>query len=104
MLRFGVFGKVLAQPGQRDALVQVLLEAAEILGQMPECELYLVNTVPDEPDSIWVTEVWANEEAHAQSLTRDDVRALIQRGRPLIADMPEQVLLTPVGGKGLSGP
>jgi quinol monooxygenase YgiN len=53
-----MYGKVLAQPGQRDALLEVLLEAAETLGDMPECELYIVNTAPDEPDAIWVTELW----------------------------------------------
>jgi len=48
-----------------------------------------------------VTELWASEEAHAKSLERDDVRALIQRGMPLIAGMAEQMTLTPVGGKGV---
>jgi quinol monooxygenase YgiN len=96
-----MYGKVLAQPGQRDALVDVLLEAAELLDDMPQCELYIVNTAADEPDAIWVTELWAGEEAHARSLERDDVRALIHRGRPLIAGMGEQVRLTPVGGKGM---
>jgi quinol monooxygenase YgiN len=101
VVKFALYGKVLAQPGQRDALVAVLLEAAALLGEIPECELYIVNTAPDEPDAIWVTELWASEEAHARSLDRDDVRALIQRGRPLIAGLGEQVRLTPVGGKGL---
>ena len=96
-----MYGKVLAQPGRRDALLEVVLEAAETLGDLPECELYIVNTASDEPEAIWVTELWASEEAHARSLERDDVRALIQRGRLLIAGMGEQVRLTPVGGKGL---
>ena len=96
-----MYRKVLAQPGSRDALVDVLLEEAALLGDTPECELYIVNTAPDEPDAIWVTELWASEEAHGRSLERDDVRALIQRGRPLIAGMGEQLRLTPVGGKGL---
>ena len=96
-----MYGKVLAQPGRRDALVDVLLEAAALLGDTPECELYIVNTASDEPEAIWVTELWASEEAHARSLERDDVRALIQRGRLLMAGMGEQVRLTPVGGKGL---
>ena len=103
MNRFGMFGKLVAKPGQRDALVEVLLEAANLLGQAPECELYIVNIVHDEPDVIWVTELWATEEAHLASLTNADVKALVQRGRPLIDDMPQQVRLTPVGGKGIGG-
>jgi quinol monooxygenase YgiN len=101
MTKFAMYGKVMAQPGKRDELVDVLLEAAQMLGEMPECELYIVNTVPDEPDAIWVTELWADEEAHAKSLERDDVRGLIQRGMPLIAGMSEQRTMTPVGGKGI---
>ena len=45
-----MYGKVLAQPGRRDALVDVLLEAAALLGDTPECELYIVNTASDEPE------------------------------------------------------
>ena len=98
---FAMGGKLLAQPGQRDALVEILLEAARLLGDMPECEHYIVNTVPEEPDAVWVTELWASEEAHGASLEREDVRALIQRAMPLIAGMTDQVRLTPVGGKGI---
>jgi quinol monooxygenase YgiN len=98
--KFAMHGKVRAQPGKRTALLELLLEAAEILGQMPECRLYVVST-SDEPDAVWVTELWDSEEAHARSLERQDVRALIREGRPLIAGMSDRVRLTPVGGKGL---
>ena len=100
MSAFAMHGKLLAQPGQRNALIDLLLEAAEMVGQMSECRLYLVST-GDERDAVWVTELWDSEEAHARSLERSDVRALIRRGRPLIAGMSDQARLTPVGGKGL---
>ncbi len=103
MGRFSMCGKLVAKRGKRDALVEVLLEAANLLDQAPECELYIVNVVQDEPDAIWVMELWANQEAHAKSLTNEGVKALVQRGMPLIADMPQQVRLTPVGGKGIGG-
>ena len=38
---------------------------------------------------------------HAASLTREDVRALIGRGRPLIAGAGERFEVIPLGGKGL---
>ncbi len=102
MRRLALYGKLVAQPGRRDALVEVLLDAAEALKDLTACNLYIVNVADDEPDAIWVTEVWDNAEAHAQSLQREDVKAIIQRGMPLIAGMPEQVRLTPVGGKGIA--
>ena len=43
MSRFGLCGKIIAHSGQRDTLIAVLLEAAALLRNDPDCELYLVN-------------------------------------------------------------
>jgi quinol monooxygenase YgiN len=96
-----MYGKIIAQPGQRDALVAILLEAAATLPDAVGCELYIVNLSATEPDAVWVTEVWESAAAHAASLTREDVKAIIQRGRPLIAG-GERIEVVPVGGKGLA--
>ena len=101
MNRFGMFGKMTAQPGQRDALVQYLLEAAKLVGKLPGCDLYVVSTSPSEPDAIWVTEAWHSKEDHDASLTFPAVRDLIAKARPLIASFSEPILTVPIGGKGL---
>ena len=61
MARYGVYTKFVAQAGQRDALVALLLEAARGMegSAGAECEVYIVNTSPDEAEAIWVTEVWS---------------------------------------------
>ena len=100
MERFGMFGKVVAKPGERDTVVKHLLEAARLLTPLEGCELYIVNVSPTEPDAIWVTEVWRSEADHDESLKMERVRALIARTRPLIAGF-ESTRLIPVGGKGL---
>jgi len=100
MDRFGLYGKITTQPGQRDVLVAILLEAAALLQGDPECHLYIVNVSQAEPDTIWVTEAWSSQAAHSASLTRDDIRALIERGKSLIAG-GERIDIVPVGGKGL---
>jgi quinol monooxygenase YgiN len=100
MSKFGLYGKIVTQPGQKDALVAILLEAAGTMPDVPGCDLYIINLSPTEPDAIWVTEVWRSREAHAASLTRPEVQALIARGRPLIAG-GERIEVVPVGGKGL---
>lgn len=100
MERFAMYGKVIAKPGQRDALVQALLEAARLLAPLPGCELYIVNTVPSEPDTVWVTELWKSQADHDASVALDSVKALIARTRPLIAGF-DSIRLVPVGGKGL---
>ena len=102
MSRYGLFGKISALPGERDALLALLLEAANRGAEMPGCEVYIVSTAPDDPDGIWVMEVWRSEADHAASLQLDSVQALITRARPLIAGMSDRVTLEPIGGKGLT--
>lgn len=85
--------------GKRDELVSLLLEASRSLNDMEGCELYIINESVDDPDAIWVTELWRDEGAHADSLKNEEVLAVIQRARPLIAGV-EPVRLRPVGGKG----
>lgn len=104
MSRYGLCGIMKAQPGQREALLEILLEAADLVADLPGCEVWIVNTMPDDPDAIWVTEVWRSEADHAASLANDAVKAVIARARPLIAGFGERFTLEPVAGKGLTAP
>ena len=99
-MTYGLIGKFSAQPGRRDDLVGYLLQAAELLEQNPDCLLYVVST-SDEPEAVWVSELWTDEAAHDVSLEPEDIRALIEEARPLIAGMSDQTRLTVHGGKGL---
>lgn len=66
--KFGMYAKFTAKPGERDQLADILLEAAAGAGDVPDCELYVVNVSETEPDTVWVTEVWSSAEAPAASL------------------------------------
>jgi len=70
----GLHGRIVATPGDGDALVALLLEAADGLGDMNDCDA---------------------------SLKDERVREVIRRARPLIASMSDSMELVPVGGKGL---
>lgn len=98
---FGMQGKMTAVPGKRDALVQQMLRAAELMRQVPGCLLYLVSTSTVEPDDIWITELWRDEAAHGASLSMPGVRDLIKETMPFLAGAPEGTRFMPVGGKGL---
>jgi quinol monooxygenase YgiN len=100
MSKFGLYGKIIVQSGQRDALVAILLEAAALMQHVPGCELYIVNISPTEPDVMWMTEVWTSQAAHEASLTKDEIKALIKRGMPLIVG-GERIEIVPIGGKGI---
>jgi quinol monooxygenase YgiN len=97
---YGLQGKLIAKPGQRDALLALLLESSRG-GGMPGCRLYVVSEVPAEPDAIAITEVWDDRAAHDASLQLASVRAVIANARPLIASMGDSLELRPVGGQGL---
>lgn len=100
--KYGMINKITTKPGQRDPLVQILLDGARRQGGMQGCELYVVHTSPTEPEVIWVTEVWRTKEDHEASLKSPDVRALIEKGRPMIAQIGPPTITVPVGGKGLA--
>ncbi|GGD13402.1 putative quinol monooxygenase [Pontibacillus salipaludis] len=102
MSKFSLFGKFIVQEGKRDTMVSILLEAAESLEDLEECEVYLVNISESEPNSVYVYEVWSSEEAHQASLTLETTQTLISRAKPLITGMERVNTLTTEGGKGIS--
>ncbi|MBT2762362.1 antibiotic biosynthesis monooxygenase [Paenibacillus sp. ISL-20] len=99
MEKFAMYGKLIAHPGKRDELAEILLEAAAMLSDNKDCELYIVNVSDSDPNAVWVTELWSSQDAHAASLQGADTSGLLQRGRPLIAGA-EPLKLKPLGGKG----
>jgi quinol monooxygenase YgiN len=102
MTGYTLCGSILATPGEGDRLEALLLEAAAVLAGADGCLLYLVNRADDDPDAVWVIEVWTSEAAHAASLEVAGVQEVIGRARPLIAGMGDRLTLRPVGGTGLT--
>lgn len=96
---FGLIGSLRAAPGQRDALIAILLDGT---GGMPGCLSYIVAEDPANADAIWITEVWDREESHKASLSLPSVQAAIAKGRPMIAGMDQGAVTKPVGGHGLA--
>jgi len=100
MTPFHLVGSFRAQPGQADALTEVLLQAADGLRANDACTLYLVSRDPQDADAVWVTETWTSQEAHAASLDDAATQELITHARPLIAGLGQRFTLEPRGGKG----
>ncbi len=95
---YGLIGKMTVAPGQRDALIAILLEG---ISGMPGCLSYIVAQDPSDPDAVWVTEVWENQESHKASLSLSSVQQAIARAKPLITGFGERFETQPVGGQGL---
>lgn len=95
----GLIGKLRAQPGQRDALAAILLDASQ--SGMPGCLSYIVARACDEPDALWITEIWTSAAAHQASLDLPVVQAAILQARPLIAGFDSHIITEPLAGFGL---
>ena len=95
---YGLIGKMLAVPGERDALIAILIEG---LSDMPGCLSYIVAKDPADSNAIWVTEVWDSKSSHEDSLSLPSVREAISLGKPLIAGFEERFETVPIGGHGL---
>ena len=95
---YGLIGKALTQPGQRDAFIAILMEGTS---DMPGCLSYIIARDPADQNAVWITEVWDSEESHKASLALPSVKAAIARGRSLIAGFGERFVTEPVGGHGL---
>ena len=96
---YGLIGKFTAAPGQRDALIAILLESTQ---RMPGCLNYVIAKDEADAEGIWITEVWDNKESHAASLKLPAVREAIARAKPLIAGFGPGFTTTPVGGMGIA--
>lgn len=92
---FGLIGRMRVSPGRRDELVAILGDGT---GTMAGCRSYVIAEDPDDPDVLWVTEVWDSEAAHKASIDLPEVRAAITRGKPLIAGFEMHQTTRPVAG------
>ena len=96
---YGIQGRMIAKPGQRDGLIAILLEGS---GRMPGNVSYIVSKDAADPSAIWIHEVWDSRESHAASLRLPSVQSAIARARPLIAGFDSRSELIPVGGTAVS--
>lgn len=98
---YGLLGKLVAKPGQRAALIDLLLEAATHLHDAPGCRHWIVHEPTDDPDAVWITELWQTRQDHDASLANPQIRAIIARAMPLLAGPPQGGVETiPRGGVG----
>ena len=95
---YGLIGKMRAHPGQRDALITILLDGT---ASMPGCLSYIIAKDKADADAIWITEAWETAAHHKASLSLPAVQAAITKARPLIASFADRFETEPLGGQGL---
>lgn len=86
---FSVYGRMTALPGRRQELIAVLLAGLRAGGA--DCGLidYSINAAFNDPDSVWLTQLWTHKEAHDATVRSEAVAAVSRRVPPLLARQPE---------------
>jgi quinol monooxygenase YgiN len=103
-MSYALLDKVTAKPGRRDEVVGILIESGKLFDDDQACLLYLVTESTDDPDVIWVWDLWTSAEDHAAALRAPELRPFVERTIPLLEGMPEQLEVRAGGGKGLPRP
>jgi quinol monooxygenase YgiN len=96
---YGLIGQMQCKPGTRDRLIELLGGSSE---SMPGCVSYIVAEDSEDPDALWITEVWDSAESHEASLQLPQVQAAIAEARPLITGFGHRFETSPVAGTGLA--
>ena len=71
-MEFALLNQLTAKPGERDRVVEILLESGKLFDDNPACLLYLVADSADDPNLIWVVDLWTKEEEHSEALEAPD--------------------------------
>ena len=101
---YAMNAKFVAQTGKRDALIEILLRASNVVFQFPGCRAYIVNEDVADATCVLVFEIWDNKETHDASLKDERVRSLIAEAMPLMDRTPSGAELKVAGGYGINSP
>jgi len=95
-------GKLTAKAGQSEELATILLEASRLVATAKGCKLYVIGRDQNDPDAVFVTEIWESKEDHDNSLKAEGVRELIMKAMPIVAGAPQKGQeLEILGGAGI---
>jgi quinol monooxygenase YgiN len=94
---YGFLATITAQPGKGADLIALLLDAPSLAND--DCLVFLVARSAGNPDLVFVTEGWADQEAHARFFGSDVAQAYLARFAALVAGQAAYVGAVPVGGK-----
>lgn len=83
-MTFATFTTFGVLPGHRDELVARLTRPSETLAAAG-CLTYEVGVSDDDPDTVFVVELWVSAQAHRASLELPEVQQAIAEARPILS-------------------
>jgi len=78
---FNVLNRITCVAGERERVASIIGESAKAL---PGCRLYAVSLDRQDENAIWIYEVWASEQHHAESLKSESVQQAMMAARASI--------------------
>lgn len=88
MNKYLLHGKLVAKQGHREELAAILIEASRLVATAKGCRLYAVGLDNNDPDSVFITEIWDSKDDHDNSLKVEGVREPIMKAMPLLDRPP----------------
>jgi quinol monooxygenase YgiN len=86
---FSVYGRMTARLGRRDELIALLHDGLRAGGDDSGLLAYSINTAFDDPDTVWLTQLWIDKQAHDATTRSEPVAAVSRRLPQLLAGRPE---------------
>ncbi len=83
-MTFANVGTLGALPGKRDELLSHLTRRSDALRAIG-CLAYEVGVNDEQPDTVFVVELWESADAHRASLELPEVQESIAQARPLLS-------------------
>lgn len=90
---YGLIVRKVAVAGQRETLIGTLVEG---LTDMRGCFSYVLAKDPEDPDGIWITQVWDCEKSYLESLALAPMQKALLRCTSLIASDGQPITTQPV--------
>ena len=94
--RISLLVRLVAKPGMRPALLEVLNTYTDGLAEEPGTEMFVVSLDPESEDTVWLYEIFADEQAQNDHRSSDGFAVLMGAMPPYLAGPPAVLRMDPL--------
>ncbi len=98
-MSYALINKMTTQEGKREEVLRIMIESGAAFNDNPNCLMYLLSNDKNDPNVIWVQDVWTSQEAHAEAMSDSTMKQYVEQAMPLLDGMPQQIEIELAGGK-----
>lgn len=94
--RISLLVRLVANPGMRPALLEVLNTYTDGLAEEPGTEMFVVSLDPESADTVWLYEIFADEQAQLDHRSSDGFAALMAAMPAYLSGPPAVLRMDPL--------